>query len=641
MNFLSQLKQQRSLRKVTAPTEATLQQRIGNTETTPERNTSYDEIWQASGALSDPSAPNNIKVLVLQRNCVSPAELDDILTKSFLEDNRKVDFVILPEGAHHEGGQATLEANQHLRQLAKIIGKHAVWACLGTMGETILPPTCSSSTTPTPRPTHHHCSALIVGPTGELCCTYKKRATMGITQTPGTEPCVFQTEFGLVGVLICYDAEHPQYVQETLDLNPILILNPVHISAGALRTTSERNMRNHAWRTSMESMGRHVDRIVSKRAEQGKSLSWIRCDMPYPIGAGTSQITEPCRTQHVPTYATTNWTTLVQIQRESAVTVDELDEVNELDEVKEKLSCRSRWICRQPKRDRTNDLDNCGNRYTLKSMQINSSLLLLPCSSQTQSNKSSHTSHTNTAQSSFEGKDVRQQLILIQENEVDSTLYPKGVVHVISFSDGQIHASIDLHRMIEIHSQHNYDIHTLNNNKKVNNNMHNNKNLNTTTKHNNIDTVDTRNNMDTTIDNTISAEINDRFFVEVGGKADGCMRLMMKSTSTSGIEGEGVPALNESLDKSLDKSLDECRHVFVGPAEGIVSLIYTGNVLVTLSERNGASNRNLLMQELDGATASGTASVKGGKRGRGCRRVVTVWEFSQNRIPTPLHELLF
>jgi hypothetical protein len=266
-------------------------------------------------------------------------------------------------------------------------------------------------------------------------------------------------------------------------------------------------------------------------------------------------------------------------------------------------------------------------------MQINSSLLLLPSSSQTQPNKSSHTSHTNTAQSSFEGKDVRQQLILIQENEVDSTLYPKGVVHVISFSDGQIHASIDLHRMIEIHSQHNYDIHTLNKNKKVNNN--NNKNLNTTTKHDNIDTVDTRNKMDTTIDNTISAEINDRFFVEVGGKADGCMRLMMKSTSTSGIEG--VPA----LDESLDKSLDECRHVFVGPAEGIVSLIYTGDVLVTLSERNGASNRNLLMQELDGATASGTASVKGGKRGRGCRRVVTVWEFSQNRIPTPLHELLF
>merc|ERR1711865_1355145 len=92
---------------------------------------------------------------------------------------------------------------------------------------------------------------------------------------------------------------------------------------------------------------------------------------------------------------------------------------------------------------------------------------------------------------------------------------------------------------------------------------------------------------------------------------------------------------------------DECRHIFVAPAEGITAVAYLENpgVIVTLSQREGSSVRNVLLQEIDGVKASsqagkGGSGGRGGRGGRGGKRVVTMWEFSQNRIPMQLHELL-
>merc|ERR1711865_303456 len=181
---------------------------------------------------------------------------------------------------------------------------------------------------------------------GKLVTTYRKRATQGNVTTPGERPCCFDTKFGKVGVMICYDAENQQFLQEALAMKPVLMLNPIHISAGALSNSNSNRERHAQWRTSLESMGRYIDRVVSK--ENGQ-VTWIRCDQPYPIGAGTSQITSGCRTQQVSTSGTTNWSVLVEIGSKSPA---------------------PRWICRAPTRDRTLDIDNCGNRYTLKNIEI-------------------------------------------------------------------------------------------------------------------------------------------------------------------------------------------------------------------------------------------------------------------------------
>ena len=206
--FLEQL-QQVKLKKTAAPKERTLCDRLAEdsaakaaSETT---RLSYAEARAMAGVVAGGAHEQQLhtaKVMVLQRNCVSPIDLDNILSRERDITGRAADFVILPEGAHHEGGTATLEQNSLLRDLAEIVSKHKVYAVLGTMGEK----SCGK----------FHCTALVVGPSGNLLATYRKRATQGVNLTPGTEACSFDTPFGKVGVMICYDAENEDVVEEAL-----------------------------------------------------------------------------------------------------------------------------------------------------------------------------------------------------------------------------------------------------------------------------------------------------------------------------------------------------------------------------------------------------------------------------------------
>eukprot|EP01050_Picozoa_sp_SAG11_P031043 SAG11_NODE_9456_length_910_cov_0.933416_2_plen_70_part_00 len=38
----------------------------------------------------------------------------------------------------------------------------------------------------------------------------------------------FETPFGRIGVMICYDAENDTFVDEMLAAEPVLVLNPIH-----------------------------------------------------------------------------------------------------------------------------------------------------------------------------------------------------------------------------------------------------------------------------------------------------------------------------------------------------------------------------------------------------------------------------
>jgi len=145
--------------------------------------------------------------------------------------------------------------------------------------------------------------------------------------------------------MICYDAENPEFVSDALAEEPVLMLNPIHISAGALSGAGGRDLekqRRMRWRTSLESMGRHVDHLVHK-----SGVTWVRCDQPFPCGAGTSQVTSSACTQQVPDKGTTNWSVFVTLKGSD-----------------------HNWVVRPPPRDRTAEIDNCGNRYTLKSCMI-------------------------------------------------------------------------------------------------------------------------------------------------------------------------------------------------------------------------------------------------------------------------------
>lgn len=488
---------------------------------------------------------------------MSPAELDAILTSSASSTGRKVDFVVLPEGSHHEGGSATLASNQLLCGLAEVVQRHSVWACLGTMNEVT-----SKGL--------HHCTALIVGPSGEIVTTYRKRATLGVSQTPGIAPCVFQTEHGLVGVMICYDAENPTFVSEALALEPVLMLNPVHISNAALRSgVGSRQERDARWRTSMESMGRHVDRIVAR--EQGK-VSWVRCDQPYPIGAGTSQITEACRTQHVPTCGTTNWSVLVELGRRGGGGAGGAGEA-------EGGGMMMRWVCRPPKRERTDDRNNCGNRYTTKSVEIDV------------------------------GDDSEEELLLLlsmmHDEDTHGGKYPKGVLHVLV--GGERRTSVDVLRMAETH-----------------------------VKEERSETVASSGGGAASC--SVADIVGTRFYI-TPELSSNVMKLMLRpAVENNDDDASDGRKMDNMMMKTSSTEMqdDECRHIFVAPAEGITAVAYLENpgVIVTLSPGEGSKASS---QAGKGGIRRGQGGGGGGRRGR---RVVTMWEFSQNRIPMPLHELL-
>ena len=111
----------------------------------------------------------------------------------------------------------------------------------------------------------------MIDPNGDLVATYRKRATLGLAQTPGDGPCTFDTPFGKVGVMICYDAENQAFVREAMDHDgPVLMINPVHISAGATGGFAEAGDGGHRrWRTSLDAMGRYMEHLLWSESGQG------------------------------------------------------------------------------------------------------------------------------------------------------------------------------------------------------------------------------------------------------------------------------------------------------------------------------------------------------------------------------------
>jgi hypothetical protein len=508
--------------------------------------------------------PTNVKVLVLQRNCVSAKDLDSILTKEVTDTNRKADFVILPEGAHHEGNDATVEGNTLLRDLAKIVAKHQVWACLGTMSEAVIDSKDTTKKT-------YYCTALIVGPNGKLVTTYRKRATQGASQTPGTEPCCFDTQFGRVGVMICYDAENKQFVKEALDMKPVLMLNPVHIAAGAIRSGGSGNNskrdRNAKWRTSMVSMGRYMDHLIKK---QNGQLTWIRCDQPYPIGAGTSQITSECCTQQVPCSGRVHWSVIVEIGQK---------------QVKQ-----PRWICRPPIRDRTLDIDNCGNRYTMKNINITLNDLDDECGG---------------GSGGYIFNYQKQPSCNIRSTNGQHHL--NGILQIVCKSTKQILSEIDLFCLIEI--------------KK--------KNQSKNKEQPKMMTVSNTSNMNCGEQKTTSKNITDRARQVKIGNTSFYLDLEEKN---------GLSMMRLMKESSIKENKDECRHIFIGPSNGIDAYEYFQNlgIIVTISKRSSMHIRNILLSEIEGGSTSNKASFKINTQ----RRTLTIWEFSQHRHPIPLHDLL-
>ena len=306
-----------------------------------------------SGAVTHTSGTKltdaSVKVLVLQKCTVGAAELDATLADARQTDKsgRPVDIVVLPEGALHEAGEPTRGGNATLCELCAVVAQHRCWAVLGTMIEVVKAERAAVGAVGRAETEDKlYATAVVVGPDGEVAHTYRKRAIPsddGI-MSKGTSVGAFETEFGKIGVLICYDSEDDTIVQELLDVDPVLIINPIHISAG--RTGGAGGVADQTlakWRTACDHMSRRMDYLV---ATSKSCCGWIRADQPYPIGLGSSMAIGRFETQFVPVMTDAIWP--LQIP----------------------LDPRRTLIAPSPRRSRTDKWDNCGTRYHRRSIVL-------------------------------------------------------------------------------------------------------------------------------------------------------------------------------------------------------------------------------------------------------------------------------
>jgi hypothetical protein len=195
-------------------------------------------------------------------------------------------------------------------------------------------------------------SAVVLDRTGAVAGSYRKRKPVAMEHiTPGTENLFIDLPQlrGKVAVLICFDIENADVRDEVLSEKPVLLLNPVHIgdaSSGGDQVSDQN------WRNAVSFMRRKLEKISLDH-----DIDIIRCDMPKPYGAGSSQAIGPWRTILCPSPS------------ESSFVV----------ELHPRGSKFRRFLGTEPPRPRTAPEDNTMNRLLVRTVGNSGDLRPIAC----------------------------------------------------------------------------------------------------------------------------------------------------------------------------------------------------------------------------------------------------------------------
>ena len=132
-------------------------------------------------------------------------------------------------------------------------------------------------------------TTLITGPNGwkEV---YRQRKLVMQYLTPGDRIGVWDTPFGRIGVMICFDIENDLLLHDLLSLKPDMIFNPTYISS----PQSSDVYLNHTSRTNaMDEIAHKFEYLMRE-----KNVTLFRCDLA--IGLASSQIITPSSTLSCP-----------------------------------------------------------------------------------------------------------------------------------------------------------------------------------------------------------------------------------------------------------------------------------------------------------------------------------------------------
>mmetsp|Transcript_117448 Transcript_117448/g.374282 ORF Transcript_117448/g.374282 Transcript_117448/m.374282 type:complete len:972 (+) Transcript_117448:84-2999(+) len=139
-------------------------------------------------------------------------------------------------------------------------------------------------------------TCLVLNPQGEIALKYRKMSPVG-NKHAGTEPGLFETEEGLVGVLMGAEVEEEVRWAPLLARQPCLVLNPTRapMQMDPVLARCHPELQVVAWHRSFVD----IQRAVESRTRHA-GVAFARADAPLQAGgAGTSMLVEPHRS--VPT----------------------------------------------------------------------------------------------------------------------------------------------------------------------------------------------------------------------------------------------------------------------------------------------------------------------------------------------------
>lgn len=114
-------------------------------------------------------------------------------------------------------------------------------------------------------------TAVLFAPDGSVALRYRKRKpTIEGAHDVGNEVGIFDTRFGRIAVMICFDIENADIFEMTLAHEPVIILNPTWIPLPNVATTMPSVKTPtcalpltllSAWRNALETMSRKFENL--------------------------------------------------------------------------------------------------------------------------------------------------------------------------------------------------------------------------------------------------------------------------------------------------------------------------------------------------------------------------------------------
>eukprot|EP00746_Dinoflagellata_sp_MGD_P073146 gnl/MRDRNA2_/MRDRNA2_29694_c0_seq1.p1 gnl/MRDRNA2_/MRDRNA2_29694_c0~~gnl/MRDRNA2_/MRDRNA2_29694_c0_seq1.p1 ORF type:complete len:693 (-),score=117.50 gnl/MRDRNA2_/MRDRNA2_29694_c0_seq1:357-2435(-) len=204
-------------------------------------------------------------------------------------------LVVLPEGFITEilnsGAEHLLQglggdAPPELMPYAAVAAQHQVYIVCGTVMEPEKPGAEQWYTT-----------TVVLGPDGRAVGAYRKRRIhRHEIQVAGDRPLTFEVPgFGRIGVLICLDAEDDALLEEMVALGVRCVINPIHIPVPGLNASrGSKGLALRQWRVALDSFARRLEWWSAQHC-----MFFVRCDLPFPGGLGTSQVIGPEKTETI------------------------------------------------------------------------------------------------------------------------------------------------------------------------------------------------------------------------------------------------------------------------------------------------------------------------------------------------------